>query len=86
LGKQQECRARRVSVITAALGKASQISHFDETKIEHKCFWWRDAGAARGSTTAVSLHSHTLHSREGMEFIPRGLTRNVLQPGGRTTA
>jgi hypothetical protein len=36
-------------------------------------FFWRDRDAARGFSTAVSLHSHTLHSREGMEFIPRAL-------------
>lgn len=34
---------------------------------------WRDSNATHGSTTAVSLHSHTFHSREGMEFIPRVL-------------
>jgi len=78
-----------MSVITAPRGKASPISHLGEIKTEHQCFmqilrrngnasgaircWWRDAGAARGYTTAVSLHSHTLHSREGMEFIPRVL-------------
>jgi len=36
---------------------------------------WRDAAATRGSTTAISLHSHTLHSREGLEFIPRVLRK-----------
>jgi hypothetical protein len=57
--------------------------------IGHKCFmrllrrnvnaaqfiryFWRDRNATDGSTTAVSLHSHTLHSREGLDFIPRVL-------------
>jgi len=36
-------------------------------------FLWRDRDALHGSTTAVSLHSHTLHSQEGLDFIPRVL-------------
>jgi hypothetical protein len=36
-------------------------------------FLWRDPDAVGGYTTAVSLHSHTLHSREGLDFIPRAL-------------
>src|SRR5215469_12359839 len=36
---------------------------------------WRNAAATRGFTTAVSLHSHTYHSREYMEFIPRVMSR-----------
>jgi hypothetical protein len=32
---------------------------------------WKNADAARGFTSAVSLHSHTSHSREYMDFIPR---------------
>jgi hypothetical protein len=38
-------------------------------------FLWRDQDAARGATAAVSLHSHTLHSREGLDFIPRVLDK-----------
>ena len=38
-------------------------------------FFWRDQEAMHGFTTAVSLHSHTLHSREGLDFIPRVLGR-----------
>src|SRR5262245_30829067 len=34
---------------------------------------WREPRAARGFSTAVSLHGHTLHSREGLDFIPRVL-------------
>jgi hypothetical protein len=36
-------------------------------------FLWRDQDAAGSHTTAVSLHSHTLHSRECLGFIPRAL-------------
>jgi hypothetical protein len=36
-------------------------------------FFWRDQKSVQGCTTAVSLHSHTLHSREGLDFIPRVL-------------
>lgn len=38
-------------------------------------FLWRDHDAVPSFTTAVSLHSHTMHSREGMEFIPRVLRK-----------
>jgi hypothetical protein len=38
-------------------------------------FSWRDGDPTRGCTTGVSLHSHTYHSREGMEFIPRVLCK-----------
>src|SRR5215469_10552667 len=56
----------------------------------HKCFMrarkslqasrsvhlqWHEESAARGYTTGVSLHSHTLHSREGLDFIPRVFRR-----------
>ncbi|MDX1979131.1 MAG: hypothetical protein SFV51_02600 [Bryobacteraceae bacterium] len=33
--------------------------------------FWRDPGATRRHRTAVSLHSHTLYSRETLAFIPR---------------
>jgi hypothetical protein len=33
------------------------------------------AGPPDGFTSAVSLHGHTLHSREGMQFIPRMAAR-----------
>jgi hypothetical protein len=36
---------------------------------------WRNSGAARGFSTAVSLHSHTSHSREFLDFIPRVMRR-----------
>ena len=32
---------------------------------------WRDRAAAQSFRTAVSLHSHTLHSEESLAFIPR---------------
>lgn len=32
---------------------------------------WRDRAAAHSFRTAVSLHSHTLHSEESLAFIPR---------------
>lgn len=36
-------------------------------------FLWRESDPTFGCSTAVSLHSHTLHSREGMGFVPRVL-------------
>jgi hypothetical protein len=39
-----------------------------------QCFW-RNPAAADGFRTAVSLHSHTYHSREYMDFIPRVMSR-----------
>jgi len=36
---------------------------------------WRHPSAGRGYAAAVSLHSHTSHSREGLDFVPRVLTR-----------
>jgi len=38
-------------------------------------FIWRDAAAARGFGAAVSLHGHTLHSKECLSFLPRYLKR-----------
>lgn len=35
--------------------------------------WWKDRAACRSLQTGVSLHSHTLHSREYLTFIPRYL-------------
>jgi hypothetical protein len=32
---------------------------------------WRNPVAAEGYSSAVSLHSHTLHSRESLDFLPR---------------
>lgn len=46
-------------------------------------FLWRDAGAAIGYETGVSLHSHTSASKEPLEFIPRYLNR---APFGRELA
>jgi len=34
-----------------------------------------DRRPLRGFTTAVSLHSHTLHSKEGLDFVPRVLSK-----------
>ncbi len=34
-------------------------------------FLWKDPDACRSFRTAVSLHGHTLHSREYFDFIPR---------------
>ena len=36
---------------------------------------WRSPAATRGYRTAVSLHSHTVYSRESLDFIPRVLRR-----------
>ncbi len=36
-------------------------------------FWWKDRRACRSLRTGVSLHSHTLHSREYLAFVPRHL-------------
>jgi hypothetical protein len=36
---------------------------------------WRAPAATRGYRTAVSLHSHTVHSRESLDFIPRVLRK-----------
>ena len=36
---------------------------------------WRTPAATRGYRTAVSLHSHTVHSRESLDFIPRVLRK-----------
>jgi hypothetical protein len=41
-------------------------------------FWWRDRGACRRFRTGVSLHSHTLHSRECLNFIPHHASKNRL--------
>jgi hypothetical protein len=39
---------------------------------QSKIHWlWRDRSAPQRFRTGVSLHSHTLHSEETMEFIPR---------------
>jgi len=34
-------------------------------------FLWRASGVVDGFRTGVSLHSHTMHSREGLAFVPR---------------
>ncbi|MGO9011577.1 MAG: PHP domain-containing protein [Bryobacteraceae bacterium] len=39
---------------------------------------WRTPAATRGYRTAVSLHSHTVHSRESLDFIPRVLRKVPL--------
>jgi hypothetical protein len=39
---------------------------------------WREPRAGDGYSTAVSLHSHTMHSREGLTFVPRVLRRLPL--------
>jgi len=36
---------------------------------------WRNPAAARSYRTAVSLHSHTMHSIESLDFIPRVLRK-----------
>jgi hypothetical protein len=36
---------------------------------------WRDSKACEPYTTGISLHSHTFHSREYLDFIPRVLGR-----------
>jgi hypothetical protein len=41
-------------------------------------FLWRDSGAANGFRAGVSLHSHTMHSREGLGFVPRYANRVPL--------
>jgi hypothetical protein len=44
-------------------------------KRTHVRFQWRDQAAHRPFRTAVSLHSHTMHSRENFGFIPRYCAR-----------
>src|SRR6185437_8873269 len=71
--------------------QSSQRCHGAENNFRDKCFmrrlrrWrdfsgpvqclWREPNAARGFTTAVSLHSHTAHSRESLDFIPRVMAK-----------
>jgi len=38
-------------------------------------FLWRDSRGTNGFRAAVSLHSHTMHSREGLGFVPRYASR-----------
>lgn len=40
--------------------------------------WWKDRSACRSFRTGVSLHSHTRHSREYLDFIPRYLEKIPL--------
>ncbi len=40
--------------------------------------WWRHRGSCQPFRTGVSLHSHTLHSREYLSFIPHYLERLPL--------
>lgn len=39
---------------------------------------WKEANAARGYRTAVSLHGHTNHSKEGLSFIGDYASRNPI--------
>jgi hypothetical protein len=39
---------------------------------------WREPGSPSCYSTAVSLHSHTLHSRESLDFVPRVLRQVPL--------
>jgi hypothetical protein len=41
-----------------------------ESAADVRCLW-RTPSAPRDFQCAVSLHSHTMHSREGLDFIPR---------------
>ena len=41
-------------------------------------FWWKDRRACRSLRAGVSLHSHTLHSREYLTFVPRYLKASPL--------
>lgn len=34
-------------------------------------FAWKEGGAVRRFRTGVSLHSHTMHSKESLDFVPR---------------
>lgn len=45
-----------------------------ETTRQHDL--WRDPGACDGFQSGVSLHSHTSHSRESLEFIPQYARRS----------
>src|SRR5262249_35302902 len=49
---------------------------FENSRAVH-CLW-REPQAPDGYSTAVSLHSHTMHSREGLSFVPRMLRRAPL--------
>jgi len=40
--------------------------------------WWKDRNVRRSFRTGVCLHSHTLHSREYLSFIPQYLERIPL--------
>jgi hypothetical protein len=70
-----------------AIVQPSQVRHRNANISRQECFtqilrrhpsasrfvryFWNEPDAVHHSTTAVSLHSHTLHSKEGLEFIPR---------------
>ena len=41
-------------------------------------YLWRDPGAAEGFERGVSLHSHTTHSKENLEFIPQYARKSKL--------
>jgi hypothetical protein len=45
---------------------------------------WREPDVSNRYATAVSLHSHTMHSREGLEFIPRALHSTPLASAALT--
>jgi hypothetical protein len=49
-------------------------SEFDPAKLH---YLWSDAHCRRSFQTGVSLHSHTLHSREYLDFIPRLCDRSA---------
>jgi hypothetical protein len=40
-------------------------------KQTHLHLLWRDPSSPRRFRCGVSLHSHTLHSRESLAFVPR---------------
>jgi len=41
-------------------------------------YLWRTPGAAEGYSYGVSLHSHTTHSKESLEFIPKYARKQAL--------
>jgi hypothetical protein len=45
-----------------------------ETSSSVRCFW-REPNVVERYSSAVSLHSHTVYSREGLDFVPRVLRR-----------
>jgi hypothetical protein len=46
------------------------------TKVQ---FFWQDCSVDKQFRSGVSLHSHTMHSEESLEMIPRYTANRILQ-------